>query len=349
MWPHACGRRKRARRDEGESMATIYREDAGDLSYLDGKVVSILGYGNQGSAQALNMRDSGIKVIVGNARDDYFDKAVDDGFETFEVADAVKKADYHLLLITDEIMPEVFDRDVLPNLKPGQAIVVSSGYNVAFGFLHFPSDVDVLMIAPRTIGTAVRKCFLKDEGFASLVGVHQDASGKARDVMLALAQAIGTLKGCAIDSSCDEEALCDLFNEQSGGLYAWRRAYEVLVESGVSPEAAMLEFWASGEMADVVDVILGHGLFGQTRFHSMTSQYGQEVTGRLTDEEESSERARLHRIITRIKDGTFAKEWRLEQQAGYPSLYRVQQQNREHSMTSIEERLLRAIGTWADE
>ncbi len=329
-------------------MATIFRETDGDLKHLQGKTVSVLGYGNQGSAQAQNMRDSHVAVVVGNARDAYLDKAVADGFKAFEIAEAVKRADCHLLLITDEVMPQVFDRDVRPHLKAGQAIVVSSGYNVAYGFLHYPDDVDVLMIAPRTIGTGVRKGYLSGKGFASLVGVEQDATGHAVDTMLALAKAIGTLKGCAIESSCDEETLCDLFNEQSGGLYAWRRAYELLVEAGASPEAAMLEFWASGELADVVDVMLGYGLFGQTKLHSMTSQYGQEVIGRHSPEEEEAERARLRRIIAGIKDGTFAKAWTLEQQAGYPTLRRVHRQNMSHPMTAIEERLLRAMGTWKD-
>jgi ketol-acid reductoisomerase len=330
-------------------MATIYNEDAGDLHLLRDKVVSVLGYGNQGKAQAQNMRDSGVKVIVGNTPDAYFEKAVAGGFEVYDIAEAVKRADYHLLLVTDESMPQVFDKDVAPYLKSGQAIVVASGYNVTYGFLNYPADVDVLMIAPRTIGTAVRKSYLDGTGFPSLVAVHHDASGYAREVMLALAKAIGTLKGCAIESNCDEETLCDLFNEHSGGLYALRRAYELLVEAGVSPEAAMLEFWASGEMVDVVEVMLSYGLFGQIKLHSQTSQYGQQVTGRLTPAEEEAERNRLRRIIANIKDGTFAKEWTLEQQAGYPVLNRVYQQNMSHPMVADEERLLRAMGSWQED
>jgi ketol-acid reductoisomerase len=327
-------------------MATIYHEDAGDLTVLAGKVVSVLGYGNQGSAQAQNMRDSGVKVVVGNVHDSYFEQAVADGFDTDEIAGAVQKADYHLLLISDDIMPQVFDKDIRPYLKPGQAIVVSSGYNVTYDFLRYPKDVDVLMIAPRTIGTAVRKNFLSGRGFASLIGVHHDASGQAQAVMLALAKAIGTLKGCAVGSSCDEETFCDLFNEQSGGLYAFRRTAEILVEAGISPEAAILEFWASGELSDVAEVMQSYGLFGQVVYHSQTSQYGQQVTGRLSAEDEEAERRRLRNILARIKDGTFAKEWTLEQQAGYPSLKRVHQQNMEHPISISEERLLREMGVW---
>ncbi len=327
-------------------MATIYFDSDGDLTLLKDKAVSILGYGNQGRSQALNMRDCGIKVVVGNVRDASFEKAVADGFETYDIAGAVQRADYHFLLIPDEVMPAVFDRDIRPHLKPGGAIVVSSGYNVTYGFLKYPPNVDVLMIAPRTIGTGVRKTFLDGTGFPSLLGVHQDATGNAKAVMLALAKSMGTLKCGSIASSCDEETLCDLFNEHSGGLYALRRTYEMLVEAGVSPEAAMLEFWVSGESADVAQVIQSHGLFGQIKFHSVTSQYGQQVTGRLSEEEEAAERKRLRGLIAHIKDGSFAKDWTLEQQAGYPMLRRVYQQNMNHPMTAIETQLLKTLGWW---
>ncbi len=327
-------------------MTKIFFQDAGDLNLLDGKVVSILGYGNQGRAQACNMRDSGATVVIGNVRDASFEKAVADGFETYDIPGAVRHADYHFLLIPDEVMPAVFDRDIRPQLKPGQAIVVSSGYNVTYGFLHYPPDVDVLMIAPRTIGTGVRKTFLDGIGFPSLVSVEHDATGHAQAVMLALAKSMGTLKRCGIESSCEEETLCDLFNEHSGGLYALRRAYEMLVEAGVSPEAAMLEFWVSGESADVSEVIQSHGLFGQLPLHSRTSQYGQQVTGRLKAEEEEAERRRLRKLIAEIKDGTFAKDWTLEQQAGYPVLKRVFQHNLSHPMVAEEERLLRLLEMW---
>jgi ketol-acid reductoisomerase len=176
--------------------------------------------------------------------------------------------------------------------------------------------------------------------------VEHDATGNAQAVMLALAKSMGTLKRGAIESSCDEETLCDLFNEHSGGIYALRRAYDMLVEAGVSPEAAMLEFWVSGESADVAEVIQSHGLFGQLPLHSRTSQYGQQVTGRLSAEEEEAERKRLRGLIADIKDGAFAKDWTLEQQAGYPVLKRVYQQNLSHPMVKEEKRLLRLLKLW---
>jgi ketol-acid reductoisomerase len=330
-------------------MAKLFFDPDGDLSFLDGKTVSVLGYGNQGRAQAQNLRDSGVSVVVGNTRDASFKAAVADGFETYEVDEAVKKAHYHLLLVPDEVMPQVFEQSVLPHLNSGQAIVVSSGYNVTYGFLKYPANVDVLMVAPRTIGTGVRSHFLDGTGFPSLIGVQQDATGHAEKIMLALTKGIGSLKKCAIESSCDEETLCDLFNEHYGGLYQLRRAYELLVEAGASPEAAMLEFWVSGEGADVGEVMQSHGLFGQVVLHSRTSQYGQLVTGRLTADEEEAERKRLRKLIAGIKDGTFAREWTLEQQAGNPMLNLVYKQTMSHPMVGEEERLLRVLGLFRRE
>jgi ketol-acid reductoisomerase len=325
-------------------MPQIYFQADGDLSVLNQKVVSVLGYGNQGRAQAQNLRDSGVSVVVGTIRDASFDTAQADGFAVYDVGEAVKLADYHLLLVPDEIMPRMFEQDVRPNLRPGQAIVVASGYNVTYGFLKSPPDIDVLMIAPRMIGTGVRNGYLSRKGFPSLIGVHQDATGQAMAVMLALSNGIGTLMAGAVESSCDEETLCDLFNEHFGYIYALRRAYEFLVEAGASPEAALLEFWASGEEMELARVHMTHGLFHQLKLHSQTSQYGQEVTGRLKKEEEDLERLRLGRLIANIKDGTFAKDWALEQQAGYPVWNRVHRENMSHPMIAEEERLLRALG-----
>jgi ketol-acid reductoisomerase len=325
-------------------MARIYFEQDADPTVLDGVVVSVLGYGNQGVAQSANLRDSGVKVVVGNARDQSFDDAVAAGFDTFEVADAVKRASIHLLLVPDEVMPRVFEESVRPHLKDGDAVIVASGYNVTYGYLHVPANCDLLMLAPRMIGTGVRNSYVSGEGFPSLVGVHQDATGQGWRRVLAVAHALGSLRRGSVESDCDEETLCDLFNEHFGYVYALRRAYEVLVEAGASPEAALLEFWASGEEMELARVHMTHGLFHQLNLHSQTSQYGQEVTARLSEEDEQAERARLRRIIARIKDGSFAKEWTLEQQAGNPVWNRVRAENMASSLVREEQRLLSALG-----
>jgi ketol-acid reductoisomerase len=322
----------------------MYKSEDADLGLLRGKTVSIIGYGNQGAAWASNLRDSGIRVVVGNIRDSAFDQAVADGFDTRDVAGAVQAADIHALLVPDEIMPEMFDRDVRPHLKRDQAIIVASGYNVTYGLLKYPVEVDVLMIAPRMIGTGVRNSYVDGTGFPSLVAVHQDTSGSAHDRMLAVCQGIGTLMRAAFESSCDEETLCDLFNEHFGYVYSLRRAYEMLVEAGASPEAALLEFWASGEEMELARVHMTHGLFHQLVLHSQTSQYGQEVAGRLSEEEEHAERERLRRLIRNISDGTFARDWALEQKAGMPRWTRLRRENLAHPMIAEEERLLRTLG-----
>ena len=325
-------------------MAKIYFAEDGDLDILKDKTISVLGYGNQGAAQAHNLRDSGVKVVVGNTRDASFEKAIADGFEAYTVPEAVKRSDIHLLLVPDEVMPQMFKQDVATNLDPGQAIVIASGYNITYGFLKYPASVDVLMIAPRMIGTGVRSGYISGKGFPSLVSVHQNATGGAKALMLALSKGIGTLMGGAVESNCDEETLCDLFNEHFGYVYALRRAYEVLVEAGASPEAALLEFWASGEEMELARVHMTHGLFHQLNLHSQTSQYGQEVTGRLTAGEEIVERDRLRRIISNIKDGVFAKDWALEQLSAFPVWHRVRRDNMAHPLIAEEERLLRLLG-----
>jgi ketol-acid reductoisomerase len=325
-------------------MAKIYFEQDADPSVLDGVVISVLGYGNQGVAQSANLRDSGVKVVVGNTRDASFDAAVAAGFDTYEVAEAVQQASVHLLLVPDEVMPQVFEESVRPHLNEGDALVISSGYNVTYGYLTAPAGVDLLMMAPRMIGTGVRNGYVSGEGFPSLVGVHQDATGQGWRRVLALAHAVGSLRRGAVESNCDEETLCDLFNEHFGYVYALRRAYEVLVEAGASPEAALLEFWASGEEMELARVHMTHGLFHQLSLHSATSQYGQEVTARLTDEQEEAERKRLRGLIARIKDGTFARDWTLEQQAGNPVWNRVRADNLSSTLVQEEQRLLKALG-----
>lgn len=325
-------------------MAQIYFEKDGDLRHLEGLTISVIGYGNQGRAQAANLRDSGISVVVGNTRDESYDAAIADGFRTFEVGGAVAAADIHILLLPDEVMPTVFSQSVAPNLKDGQSLVIASGYNVSYGLLSVPAAVDLLMIAPRMIGTGVRNSYLSGEGFPSLIAVHQDGSGMARDRLLALSKGVGTLRRGAVESSCDEETLCDLFNEHFGYVYALRRAYELLVEAGASPESALLEFWASGEEMELARVHMTHGLFHQLELHSQTSQYGQEVTSRLSPADEEHERRRLRALIDRIKDGTFAREWTEEQEAGYPVWSRVHAENLAHPIIAEEERLLSALG-----
>lgn len=325
-------------------MARMYFEDDSDLRHVAGQTVCIVGYGNQGRSQALNMRDSGLNVVVGSRRDESFEAARQDGFEVFPVGEAVARSDITFLLVPDEVMPQVFERDIAPNLEAGNMVVFASGYNIAFDLIEPPADVDVVMIAPRMIGAGVRDTYLSGEGFPSLIAVHQAATGTALERMLALCEGIGSTRMGVIESSFLEEATVDLFAEQVGYLYAVRRYCEVLVEAGCSPEVAMLEFYASGEGIETAKAYRDIGLWDQITLHSRTSQYGQEVTARLAPDQEEAERSRLRAIISRIRDGSFALEWAAEQGAGFPEFDRIRQMNMAHEMRAAERRLYEVLG-----
>ena len=325
-------------------MPRIFTESDADSEYIKNTVVSVLGYGNQGTSQAANLRDSGIKLVIGNVKDASYSAAVKDGFSTHSISEAVAKASIHLLLVPDEQMPQIFNEEVVPFLHPGDAVVVASGYNVMYEFLNVPKDIDLLMLAPRMIGTGVRNGYVSNEGFPSLLSVEQDYSGNGWKKLLSLAHNVGALKRASVESSCYEETLCDLFNEHFGYVYALKRAYEVLVAAGASPEAAMLEFWASGEEMELARVHVTHGLFHQLELHSKTSQYGQEVTAILSKDDEERETARLNSLISNIKDGTFARAWNREQANDCSTWNKIHHENQNSDLAQREEKLLRALG-----
>ena len=330
-------------------MARMYFEEDSDIEYLADQTICIVGYGNQGRSQAFNLRDSGLSVVVGSRRDASYQTALRDGFAVFSVGEATARSDVIFLLVPDEVMPLVFDRDVVRNLAPGNMLVFASGYNITFGLINPPSDVDVVLIAPRMIGAGVRDTYLSGEGFPSLVAVHQSATETAFERMLALCQGVGSTRMGVIESSFLEETTVDLFAEQLGFLYSVRRYCEVLVEAGCSPEAAMLEFYASGEGIETAKAYRDIGLWDQITLHSRTSQYGQEVTSRLSPEEEKAERTRLRAIISHIQDGSFAREWTAEQQAGFAEFNRVRAQNMSHQMRVAERRLYKVLGRIPDD
>ncbi|MDE0231205.1 MAG: ketol-acid reductoisomerase [bacterium] len=330
-------------------MARMYFEADSDLAHLAGQTICIVGYGNQGRSQALNLRDSGLSVIVGSRRDASHRTAVQDGFSVFPVDEATARSQVIFLLVPDEVMPQVFRRDIAPNLAPGDMLVFASGYNITFGLIEPPSDIDVVLIAPRMIGAGVRDTYLSGQGFPSLVAVHQAATETAFQRMLALCEGIGSARMGVIESSFLEETTVDLFAEQVGFLYAVRRYCEVLVEAGCSPEAAMLEFYASGEIIETAKAYRDIGLWDQITLHSRTSQYGQEVTSRLSPEEEEAERDRLRGIISHIQNGSFAREWTTEQQAGFPEFNRVRALNMAHEMREAERNLYRVLGRTPDD
>lgn len=283
-----------------------------DLTALDGRTVAILGFGNQGAAQAANLRDSGIEPVVGNRDDEYAGRAREAGFAVTSLAEAAAAADVVLLLVPDEVQPVVLADEVAGGLAAGDVLVVASGYNWHFGLLEVPDGVDVVMVAPRMIGAVVRDRFVDRSGFPCFVSVERDASGRAWDTALAVARGIGATLGGAIVSSAREEAALDLFSEQAvwpAILDVLRTAHAVTTAAGFTDEAVLYETYLSGEPSDVLAHAAQDGLFAQLGLHSRTSQYGQlrSLAGLDTDGEL---RGRFARVLhDDILSGAFAREW----------------------------------------
>jgi ketol-acid reductoisomerase len=300
-------------------MATVYHDEDADIGALAAETVAVIGYGNQGRSQALNLRDSGLRVIVGNIGDAARARAAEEGFEVFDVAGASARADVVMLLIPDEVMPEVYGRDVVPGLRAGKCISFASGYNVAFDLIAPARDLDVVLLAPRMIGPGVRDRYVEGKGFPSFVAVHQDATGRAKARLLALARGIGSTRAGCLELTMAQEAALDLFTEQGFGPLmgvAFRQSIELLIEEGYPPEAVLMELYMSGELGYTYQRAADTGLIAQMDFHSHTSQYGSMTrSARLLD---IDLKPRLKAALDDIRSGRFATEWTAEQRAGLP-------------------------------
>jgi ketol-acid reductoisomerase len=293
-----------------QTRTKIYFQGDVDPSLLAHMQVAVIGYGNQGRAQALNLRDSGVQVLIGNREDAYRIRAEKDGFTSLGIPDAVRSADAVFLLLPDEVLPPAFEGEIMPALQQGSTLVFASGYSVAFGLIDLPEDADALLIAPRMIGVGVRERYLTGEGFYCLVDVHQDYSGQAQEKMLALTWGIGKFYKPAIEVTFKQEAILDLFNEQAFGPAFGRvllTAISVLLKNGLPPEAVLVEMYQSEEMAYTYQQMAKTGLVRQTFFHSPTSQYGAMSRGvRFLD---LDLKPRMERIYHEIESGAFASEW----------------------------------------
>lgn len=323
----------------------VYRDEDADLAVLEGKQIAVIGYGNQGRAQALNLRDSGLQVLVGNRDDDYAEQARSDGFEVLPIAQAAARGDVVVLLIPDEIVPAVFREAIAPGLRPGDVLVFASGYNIAFGFIEPPPGVDVVLVAPRMIGAGVRDLYLAGRGFPSFVGVAQDVSGRAFEVALALAKGIGSTRAGVVEVTFRQEAELDLFTEQCFGPAfgnVLMTAVDLLIEEGYPPEAVLLELYMSGELAYTLGKIAEMGLVEQAGLHSQTSQYGSLSRGMRFVMPELRERMRQG--LEEIRSGQFAREWAAEQAAGYPTLRRLREAARAQPIHRWEQALREAMG-----
>jgi ketol-acid reductoisomerase len=297
-------------------MPQIYRDDDADLGVLEDQTVALIGYGNQGRSQALNLRDSGVNVIIGNIQDYAGAAAKKDGFPVTNIAEACEDADVVMLLIPDEVMPEVFKTDIAPNLAPGNLVIFASGYNIAFKLITPPAYVDVALVAPRMIGVGVRETFIAGTGFPSFVSVHHEATGSSKTRMLAIAKGIGSTRAGCIEMSMHDEATLDLFTEQAFGPAFGRvlmSAIELLIEAGYPPEAVLLELYLSGEFAYSFDKMREVGMMKQMDFHSRTSQYGTITRGARFMPLAEPIKEKMSEVLEEIRSGKFADEWSKQQ------------------------------------
>jgi len=327
-------------------MAKIYYDKDADLNVLKGKKVAIVGYGIQGRGQGLNLRDSGVNVIIAQRKGGKnYDQAVEDGFKPVEADEAARQADIIQILTQDHLQAEIYEKSIKPHLKAGKALLFSHGFNIHFGYIKPPKEIDVYMIAPKGPGALVRTQFLEGGGVPCLVAIHQDASGTALKNALAYAKAIGGTRAGVIETNFKEETETDLFGEQvvlCGGLSELIRAgFETLVKAGYQPEMAYFE--CLHEVKLIVDAVFAEGLSGMHRRVSDTAEYGDYTRGpRIVTAETKKE---MQKILDEICSGKFAKEWMDENKNGRPLYNRLRKECDEHPVETVGANL-RSMMPW---
>ena len=330
-------------------MAIIYYDKDSDLTLLEGKLVGIIGYGSQGHAHAQNLKDSGCQVVVGLREGSKSrEKAESDGLRVLTVPELAKKADIIVMLAPDTLHKNIYYESVEKNLVPGNTLMFAHGFVIHYGQIIPPPDVDVVMIAPKSPGHMVRQVYTEGKGTPAIVAVHQDASGKARDIALAYAKGIGCSRAGVIETTFAEETETDLFGEQAvlcGGVSSLIKAgFETLVEAGYQPEIAYFE--CLHELKLIIDLIYQGGLNYMRYSVSHTAEYGDYTRGpRVIDDMTKDEMAQ---ILTEIQDGTFAKEWILENQAGRPVYNSLKRLDEEHLIETVGKEL-RKMMPWLNE
>ncbi len=320
-------------------MKVYYEKDA-NISLLKDKTIAIIGYGSQGHAHAQNLRDSGVNVIVGQRPGSAnYDLAKEHGFEPVSAAEAAKQADFIMILLPDQVQAAVYEQDIKPHLTAGKSLLFAHGFNIHFGQIEPPKDVDVFLIAPKGPGHLVRRTFTEGGGVPCLVAIHQDATGTSLEKALAYAVGVGGARSGVIETTFREETETDLFGEQAvlcGGLSALVKAgYETLVEAGYQPEMAYFE--CLHEVKLIVDLMYEGGLARMRYSISDTAEYGDYVTGpRIITEETKKE---MKRVLTDIQTGRFARDFILEARAGYPMFKSTRRLESEHGIEEVGGRL----------
>jgi ketol-acid reductoisomerase len=329
-------------------MPKMYYEKDTDLNLLKGKKVAIIGYGSQGHAHALNLHESGIDVVVGlyNGSKSWA-KAEAAGLKVATVAEAAKAADFIMILLPDEKQGKIYNEEIAPNLEEGNSLVFAHGFNIHYVQIVPPAFVDVFMVAPKGPGHLVRRTYTEGAGVPCLIAVHQDASGKAKDYALAYANGIGGARAGVLETTFKDETETDLFGEQAvlcGGCAELIKAgFETLVEAGYAPENAYFE--CMHEMKLIVDLFYQGGLSLMRYSVSDTAEYGDYQVGKRIITAETKKE--MKKVLSEIQDGTFAKNWLLENQVGRPNFNATRRMEAEHPIEKVGKEL-RGMMSWID-
>ena len=330
-------------------MAKIYYQEDCNLSLLEGKTIAVIGYGSQGHAHALNAKESGCNVIVGLYEGSKsWKRAEEQGFQVYTAAEAAKRADIIMILINDEKQAKLYYESIEPNLKEGDMLMFAHGFSIHFGQIVPPKNVDVTMIAPKGPGHTVRSQYQEGKGVPCLIAVQQDYTGKAQDIALAYALAIGGARAGVLQTTFREETETDLFGEQAvlcGGVCALMKAgFETLVEAGYDPNNAYFE--CIHEMKLIVDLIYQSGFAGMRYSISNTAEYGDYITGPKIVTEETKKA--MKQILADIQNGVFAKNWLLENQVGCPTFNAMRKKEASHQLEKVGGEL-RKLYSWNNE
>jgi ketol-acid reductoisomerase len=327
-------------------MARVYHEEDADLVHLKGKKIAVIGYGSQGHAHALNLRDSGMDVVVGLYKGSKsWEKASKEGLAVSPVEEAAAQAQVIMILVPDQTQRSLYEASIKGHLRPGKTLMFGHGFNIHFSQIVPPSDVDVSMVAPKGPGHMVRQVFVEGTGVPALIAIHQDTSGHAKDLALAYAKGIGAARAGVIETTFKEETETDLFGEQAvlcGGASALIKAgFETLVDAGYQPEVAYFE--CCHELKLIVDLIYQGGLAWMRHSVSDTAEYGDYTRGpRIVN---ASVRAAMQEILENVRNGTFAREFILENMSGRPSMNAYRRQEAAHPIEEVGQRL-RQLMSW---
>ncbi len=329
-------------------MAKMYYEADADISLLKDKTIAVIGYGSQGHAQAQNLRDSGLNVIIAEVEGtDNYKLAVSHNFKPVTAKEAAEKADLIQILAPDHIQEKIYNEEIKPFMKAGKTLVFSHGFNIHYKRINPPQDVDVIMIAPKGPGHLVRSEYVKGGGVPGLIAIHNDATGKAKDFALAYADGIGATRGGVIETTFKEETETDLFGEQcvlcGGASELVKAGFETLVNAGYQPEIAYFE--CLHELKLIVDLFYQGGLNYMRYSVSDTAEYGDYVSGPriVTDETKKT----MEKILKEIQDGTFANNWIAENKNGRPFFNKVREEQKNHQIEKVGSDL-RKMMKWID-